>query len=111
MLAKVRYTVGTIADFPDESCRIAALGEGECLIVRHKNKFHAVGSVCPHQNAPMNDGSLESGQIICRRHGYRFDLKTGDCRTIGGYGIPVYPVTLEGDSIVVTVYEEQSPTL
>ncbi len=107
MLAKVRYTVGTQEEFPPESSRIVPLGEGECLVVRHRDKFYAVGSLCPHQNAPLNNCPLESGEIICRRHGYRFDLKTGDCRTIGGYGIPVYPIHLEGDSVIVTAYEEQ----
>ena len=48
---------------------------------------------------------VEAGVIVCTRHGYRFDLKTGDCLTVGGYGVPVFPVEIVGDTVYVSVWE------
>lgn len=94
-------------EFAPETSRIVSLGDGECLVVRHGGKWYAVGSLCPHQNAPLQNSTLENGCIVCRRHGYRFDLKSGECRTIGGYGIPTYAIHLEGEAVIVTVWEEK----
>ncbi len=76
---------------------------GECTLVLHGGKVFAVGSLCPHQNAPLDGANVESGRLVCRRHGYCFDLKTGDCTTIGGYGIPVYATEVDLETDMVTV--------
>ena len=82
------------------------LGEGgECALFFSEGSWHAVGSLCPHQNASLEGAEISEGSIICKRHGYRFDPKTGDCLTIGGYGLPTFPVQEADGELVVSVWE------
>lgn len=104
-MRKARYEVGKRSELAPDIGQTVKLGEGECTLFLHEGKCHATGSVCPHQNAPLNNAPVEKGKVICRRHCYRFDLKTGDCATIGGYGIPIFTVIEEGDTIFVEVWE------
>jgi nitrite reductase/ring-hydroxylating ferredoxin subunit len=36
-------------------------------------------AVCPHQLGPLEGGALDAGIVECPWHGYRFDVRTGDC--------------------------------
>jgi len=34
--------------------------------------------VCPHEEGPLGEGSIESGRVVCPWHGYAFDVRTGE---------------------------------
>ena len=105
-MRRARYAVANTAEDSPDVGRIVKLGPaGECALFFHKGSWHATGSLCPHQNALLEGAPIENGEIVCTRHGYRFDLKTGDCLTLGGYGIPIYPVDVVGDTVYVSVWE------
>jgi 3-phenylpropionate/trans-cinnamate dioxygenase ferredoxin subunit len=96
-----------VADLIPDTGKVVLLGDngGECAIFLHEGRCYAVGSVCPHQNASLDGAACAAATVICRRHGFRFNLKTGDCLTIGGYGLPTYPVELQGDEVIVSYWE------
>ena len=104
-MRRARYAVAKTCDVAPDKGTIVKLGGGECALFRHNGRWHATGSLCPHQNALLEGAPVENGAIVCTRHGYRFDLKTGDCLTVGGYGVPVFPVEIEGDTVFVSVWE------
>src|SRR5579862_663411 len=104
-MRRARYTVARTSDVEPDSGRICKIGDAECAVFQHNGKWHATGSLCPHQNALLDGAQVEDGSIVCSRHGYRYDLESGDCLTIGGYGIPIYPVEVDGEDIVVSVWE------
>jgi len=47
---------------------------------------------CPHNGRPLTGGVVRDGAVICPRHRYCFDLRTGECRTAAGYRLRKYPV-------------------
>jgi 3-phenylpropionate/trans-cinnamate dioxygenase ferredoxin component len=106
-MRKARHAVARIEDLVPDEGKIMPLGDqgGECALFYHDGRCYATGSLCPHQNAPLEAAPVVKGEIVCRRHGYRFDLRTGDCLTAGGYGVPVYPVDIEDGIVYVTVWE------
>jgi nitrite reductase/ring-hydroxylating ferredoxin subunit len=105
-MRRARYAVAKTADIAPDRGTIVRCGDaGECAVFQHEGRWYATGSLCPHQNAPLEGASVERGEIVCNRHGYRFDLKTGDCVTIGGYGLPGFPADVEGDTVYVSVWE------
>lgn len=101
----MRYAVARTGDISPDRGAIVRLGDGECALFCHGGRWHATGSLCPHQNSLLQDAPVEDGEIVCTRHGYRFNLRTGACTTLGGYGLPVYPVEVEDETIFVTVWE------
>lgn len=40
----------------------------------------AFGPICPHQNKPMDGGSLWEGELDCPHHHYTYDPHTGENR-------------------------------
>lgn len=106
-MRRARYEAGKVSELKPDVGKIVKLGEdgGECLLVLHQGVVHAVGSLCPHQNAPLHGAPAYNGEITCMRHFYCFSLKSGDCLTARGYGIPVYEVSVEGDAIFVSDWE------
>jgi 3-phenylpropionate/trans-cinnamate dioxygenase ferredoxin component len=45
-------------------------------------KYYAIGDVCTHDQGPLGDGELDGHQIICPRHGARFDIRSGKAITL-----------------------------
>lgn len=52
------------------------------VLIRHGDQITAVGQWCSHLAAPMSQGWVYRGQLVCPWHGSRFSLETG-CPTTG----------------------------
>jgi 3-phenylpropionate/trans-cinnamate dioxygenase ferredoxin subunit len=53
----------------------------------------AIGDVCTHDDGPLGEGELSDFQIICPRHGARFDVRNGKVLTLPAVvDAPSYPV-------------------
>ena len=48
------------------------------VLCRTEEGVSAVGEFCPHLAAPMIDGWVDRGRIVCPWHGSQFDAQTGD---------------------------------
>jgi UDP-MurNAc hydroxylase len=58
--------------------------------------------VCPHDDVSLvHYGVLDGTEVICRVHGYRFDLATGRCEGSPGLHLRRYKITEVGDEIWV----------
>jgi len=73
----------------------------EIAVFNVGGQFYASGAVCPHEGGPLEDGTLDGDVVICPWHGFDFDLKTGECVVDSDLRVPIYPVKVEGDSILV----------
>ena len=47
------------------------------LLIRLDDQYLAIEDVCTHDGQPLTAGCIENGEIVCPRHGARFDLLTG----------------------------------
>lgn len=52
------------------------------LVARVDDHFYVVEDVCTHDGQPLSGGTICDGEIACPRHGAKFDLKTGEARTM-----------------------------
>jgi 3-phenylpropionate/trans-cinnamate dioxygenase ferredoxin subunit len=69
-------------------------------------EYLATGDLCSHDEGPIGDGELDGNEIICPRHGARFDIHTGKALSLPAVvGIPVYPIRLIDDYIEVGIPE------
>jgi 3-phenylpropionate/trans-cinnamate dioxygenase ferredoxin subunit len=70
-------------------------------------EYFAIEDICTHDGGPLVEGDLHGDVIVCPRHGARFDVKTGQVRTLPAYRpVPTYLVKTEGDDILVAPREE-----
>jgi 3-phenylpropionate/trans-cinnamate dioxygenase ferredoxin component len=74
------------------------------LVARVQGRLHAVGGLCTHQIAYLEDGALEGRQVSCPRHGACFDLENGEPLSApADFPLPVYQVCAAGGRILVSV--------
>lgn len=61
--------------------RLVEIGDVRVVLVREDgtgDDVHAFAEGCPHLGAPLSEGWLYEGTLVCPWHGSRFDLLSGD---------------------------------
>ena len=90
-------------DLP-EGGRLAVEVEGKPLALFHTGgRVFAIENRCPHQDAPLDDGTLEGSRITCRWHGWCFELDPS--REGRGIlpGVDRYHARIAGDDVLVAL--------
>ncbi len=74
------------------ACPVESLAEGQMmaveladrvvLLVRHGGRVYCLDDVCTHDGGTLSDGDFSDGQVVCPRHGARFDVQTGEALTM-----------------------------
>ncbi|MEX2144483.1 MAG: non-heme iron oxygenase ferredoxin subunit [Anaerolineales bacterium] len=79
--------------------------DAETIVVFNiAGQYFAIGDVCSHDNGPVGEGELEEYEIICPRHGARFDVRDGKVTALPAViDIPAYPVRVVDGQIEVGV--------
>jgi nitrite reductase/ring-hydroxylating ferredoxin subunit len=73
------------------------------LVARVEGRLLAVGGLCTHQIAYLEDGFLDDGRVYCPRHGACFDLTSGEpLLAPADMPLPVYAVCERGGRILVS---------
>jgi len=81
--------------------RVAVNGVG-VVLYRTDGQVIAVGERCPHLGAPMSDGWIDRGRIVCPWHGSRFACGSGDVlRGPATAALPHYPVRIRDGFVEV----------
>jgi len=91
----------TIAELPPGSL-IEVEREGAVFALCNVNgEFRALSGTCPHQGGPLGEGTLNGELVTCPWHMWEFDSATGSCGFNGVIKVPVYPVRVEGNDVLV----------
>ncbi len=64
-------------DIPLGMIKAFEVGYDRVVLAHTDDGFFAVADECTHDSAPISDGKLRGNDIMCTRHGARFDLRTG----------------------------------
>jgi len=83
------------------------VGGRSIVIFNLAGKLFAIGDICSHDNGPVGDGEIEENEIICPRHGARFDIRSGKVTSLPAVvDIPAYPVRVAGEMIEIGLPKE-----
>lgn len=73
-------------------------------LVSTGGEVFAINDICSHANVSLSEGEVEDCMIECWLHGSAFDLRTGKPSGLPATRpVPVYPVKIEGGSVLVDV--------
>lgn len=76
----------------------------ELVVFNIAGEVFAIGDVCSHDGGPLGDGEIEDYEVICPRHGARFDVRTGKATALPAVvDIPAYPVRIQQGQIEVGI--------
>jgi 3-phenylpropionate/trans-cinnamate dioxygenase ferredoxin subunit len=97
------YDVCAAGEIAEGGHRLVDIGGGiEVAVFFVEGEYHAIEDICTHDDGPLAEGRLEGCQIICPRHGARFDIRTGAALTLPAYRpVESYPVTVVDGRVVV----------
>jgi 3-phenylpropionate/trans-cinnamate dioxygenase ferredoxin subunit len=97
------YDVCADGDIPDRGHQLVDIGGGIEVAVFHVDgEYHAIEDVCTHDDGPLAEGYLDGCQIVCPRHGARFDIRTGEALTLPAYRpVERYDVRVEGGRVLL----------
>jgi len=80
------------------------IGKAKIALFNIAGKFYAIEDVCSHDDGPVGEGEVEGTEIICPRHGARFDLVTGKALAMPAIeDIPAYPVRVQNGMIEIGI--------
>lgn len=92
-----------LSEVPNFGKKQVSVKGTEVIIYNIKGELFAIESECPHQGAPLESAIIKDGYISCPRHGYRFDLKTGNCKDHPEFTLKVYPVQVIDGNIMIKI--------
>ena len=94
--------VASLSAFPAAGLLGVKIGTTELLLVRSGATIRAYQGTCPHAGAPLAEGALCSGRIVCPWHKASFAASDGSLLEPPALnGLKPYAVTLQGDDILV----------
>lgn len=98
-----REAVGTLTDLAPGTAKKVVIDGLPIAVVRQSDgSVHALGDRCSHGDISLSEGFVEDDSIECWAHGSKFDLRSGAPRNFPAFEpVPVYTVTLDGDTIFV----------
>src|SRR5690349_23239062 len=60
---------------------LSILGRRIGIFRGEDGRLRAMEVTCRHQNADLTQGRRDGDVVTCPRHGWRYDLRTGECLT------------------------------
>lgn len=98
------YTLAKVGDVKKGEMKAYSVADVKILLCNIDDNFHAVGGLCPHYGAPLDDGLLAGKRVVCPWHHSAFDVTTGDLlEPPSRDGLPRYKTRIDGDEIKVSI--------
>jgi len=87
------YRVSMVNEFPSGERLFLEIDGLPIVLFSIGDDFLATGDICTHDGGEIGEGELDGEEIICPRHGARFNIRTGKAMSLPAVtGIPIYPV-------------------
>jgi 3-phenylpropionate/trans-cinnamate dioxygenase ferredoxin subunit len=100
-------TVARTAEIPPGAREVFEVDGLYIAVFNVGGRYYAVEDRCTHDDGPLAEGDLDGYEIICPRHGARFDLRDGRALSMPAVlPVPWFPVRVEGDEIQIGLEEE-----
>ena len=94
--------VGNVEDVPPGTAKVYEVEDRAIAVCNVNGEIYAIDDVCTHDEGSLDQGELEGYEIECPRHGARFDVRSGQVKTLPAV-LPVdtFKVRIAGDAIEV----------
>lgn len=91
-----------LQDLPQLKPVRVPIGEQEILLIRHDEEIKAYQAKCPHSGAPLEQGAIRDGYLVCPWHKANFAISDGSlCEPLALSDLQRYPVRVENGMVQV----------
>jgi 3-phenylpropionate/trans-cinnamate dioxygenase ferredoxin component len=71
-------------------------------LIRVGDNLYAIEDTCTHDGQAMTNGAIRDHEIVCPRHGARFDVRTGKALCMPATEpVATYDVEVRGNDVYV----------
>jgi 3-phenylpropionate/trans-cinnamate dioxygenase ferredoxin component len=85
--------IAGVGDLPPGERLFVEIDGHPIVVFNLAGGLFAIADVCSHDDGPVGDGVVEGDEVICPRHGARFDIRSGKALGLPAVvDIPAYPV-------------------
>jgi 3-phenylpropionate/trans-cinnamate dioxygenase ferredoxin component len=100
------FPVCSFDDLPAGERLLIDLEDKPVVIFNLGGAYSAIDDVCTHDDGPLGEGEVEDCEIICPRHGARFDIRTGKVLTLPAVqSVQAYPIRVRNGMLEIGVAE------
>jgi apoptosis-inducing factor 3 len=97
-------------DLPEDHGTRVTVADTPILLVRQGDKVHAFSADCPHAGAPLEEGAVCNGRIVCPWHKGTFAIADGSLIEPPPLaGLKCYPVAIENGNVLVSPEAQAQP--
>lgn len=94
--------VGAAGDLPPGERLFIEIDGQPLVIFNLAGKLFCIADLCSHDNGPLGEGELDGWEVICPRHGARFDIRDGKATALPAVeDIPAYPLRVVEGTIEI----------
>lgn len=96
--------IAKVSDFAERNHRSFSILARKIGVFKSSDgEFFAIEVACKHQNWDLTTGRVDGMIAECPRHGWRYDLSTGECLNHDSTPLRKYGLRVEGDDIYVSL--------
>jgi 3-phenylpropionate/trans-cinnamate dioxygenase ferredoxin subunit len=94
--------VAKVGEIPPGGSKLVYVDGVKVAVFNLGGEYHAIEDICTHDGGELASGTVEGEEIVCPRHGARFNIKTGAVTAPPAYE-PVYkfPLRVEDGTIQI----------
>ncbi len=97
------HRVAALEDVPEGTSLAVDIGNKRIAIFCHEGRYFALDETCPHRGAPLHQGTIANGIIVCPWHQWQFNLENG-CSPVNPLSkVQTYPVRIDRDAIWIAL--------
>ncbi len=95
--------VANTKDIASQSFELIEVRGKKIIVYNIDGAYYATTTMCVHQGGPLEKGTLKGTTITCPWHAWQFNVCTGKAVLDNEVSIECYPVSIEGDQILVRI--------
>jgi 3-phenylpropionate/trans-cinnamate dioxygenase ferredoxin subunit len=77
--------VARVDEFKTGTRHVVDVEDVMIAVFNLEGDFYAIEDICTHDGESLTGAAVEGDEIICPRHGARFNIKTGEALTAPAY--------------------------
>ncbi len=109
--APLKYVdAAKLSEFPPGSRLTVELDDTgrEIALFNIDGELFALDNTCPHAGGPLGEGTLQGDIVLCPWHGWKFNVRTGQClkNPVDDWAVSCFPLRVENGTIQIALEKQ-----
>ena len=94
-----------VGDFDDRRIKsYQIVGKFIAIVKDPDGTFWATEIACKHNNADLTTGRFNGDEVVCSRHGWKYNIRTGECLNQKAAPLRRHALQVKGDDLLVSIH-------